>query len=80
MASWKQLLVSGSIAKVSSLFVTKGATKEANSGSLFVFSNTSDRQIGYISSSDTQAETTGIPGYDTNGNLTVSSLIDGGTY
>lgn len=80
MGSWKRLLISGSIAKVTSLFVTSGATKVANSGSLFVFANDSDKQVGYMSSSDSQSETVGLPGYDTDGNLTVSSLIDGGTY
>jgi len=79
MATWKKLLVSGSIAKISS-FVTSGATKVSNSGSLFVFANNSDKEFGYLSSSASETETDGIPGYDTNGNLTVSTLIDGGSY
>lgn len=80
MASWKKVIVSGSRAILSSLYVSQGATKVASSGSLFVFANNSDKEFGYLSSSAAPTETTGIPGYDTSGNLIVSSLIDGGSY
>jgi hypothetical protein len=80
MATWKKLLVSGSEAKVSSLYVSGGATKVTASGSLFVFANNSNKEFGYLSSSTAETEITGIPGYDTNGNLIVSTLIDGGSY
>ncbi len=80
MATWKKVIVEGSQAKLSSLCVEQGATKVASSGSLFVFANNSDKEFGYLSSSTAETETTGIPGYDTSGNLIVSTLIDGGSY
>ena len=45
-----------------------------------MFANNSDKEFGYLSSSTAETETTGIPGYDTSGNLIVSTLIDGGSY
>jgi hypothetical protein len=80
MATWKKVIVEGSKAKLSSLYVEQGATKVASSGSLFVFANNSDKEFGYLSSSAAETETAGIPGYDTSGNLIVSTLIDGGAY
>ena len=80
MANWKKVIVSGSEAKLSSLYVEQGATKVTASGRLFVFANNSDKEFGYLSSSTAATEITGIPGYDTSGNLIVSTLIDGGSY
>ena len=80
MATWKKVIVEGSQAKLSSLCVEQGATKVSSSGSLFVFANNSNKEFGYLSSSTAETETAGIPGYDTSGNLIVSTLIDGGSY
>ena len=62
-----------------SVFVSTGAS--VASGSSVAFQVPSSTQVGYMSSADTQAVTTGLVGYNTsNGNLTVSSVIDGGSF
>jgi hypothetical protein len=62
-----------------SVFVSTGAS--VASGSSVAFQVPSSTQVGYMSSADTSAVTTGLVGYNaSNGNLTVSSVIDGGTF
>ena len=62
-----------------SVFVSTGAS--VASGSSVAFQVPSSTQVGYMSSADTQAVTTGLVGYNTStGNLTVSSVIDGGSF
>jgi len=69
-----------------SLFVTgsihasAGASVASNSGSAIAFRNTSTKQLGFLSVTDQFEEMDGIIGYDTSGNLTVSSVIDGGSF
>ncbi|MBC8428376.1 hypothetical protein H8D04_00690 [bacterium] len=64
-----------------SVYVSTGASVAAASASLVSFRNDSDTQLGYLASADTQAVTTGIIGYNAStGNLTVSSIIDGGQF
>ena len=62
-----------------SVFVSTGASVASGSSvALQVHSRTQD---GYMSSADTTAVTAGLVGYNaSNGNLTVSSVIDGGTF
>ena len=64
-----------------SVYVSAGASVAAASASLVSFRNNSTTQLGYLASADTQAVTTGLVGYNTsNGNLTISSVIDGGSF
>ena len=67
-----------------SLYVSAGgsveATGSAGAGSFVAFKNESNDQFGYLTSSITTTETSGIVGYSTNGTLTVSSVVDGGTF
>ena len=64
-----------------SIYVSAGASVAATSASLVSFRNNSTTQLGYLASADTQAITTGMIAYNTStGNLTVSSLIDGGSF
>ena len=61
--------------------VTQGLVTPASSASLVSFRNNANSQFGYLASADTQAITTGIVGYNTStGNLTISSVIDGGSF
>ena len=62
-----------------SVFVSTGAS--VASGSSVAFQVPSSTQVGYMSSDDTTAVTAGLVGYNaSNGNLTVSSVIDGGSF
>ncbi len=62
-----------------SVFVSTGAS--VASGSSVAFQVPSSTQVGYMSSADTTAVTAGLVGYNaSNGNLTVSSVIDGGSF
>ena len=62
-----------------SLYASTGAA--VASGSSVAFHVPSSTQLGYMSSADTQAVTTGLIGYNTStGLLTVSSVIDGGSF
>jgi hypothetical protein len=62
-----------------SVFVSTGAS--VVSGSSVAFQVPSSTQVGYMSSADTSAVTTGLVGYNAStGNLTVSSVIDGGSF
>tara|TARA_B110001454_G_C12718392_1_gene433581 strand:+ start:131 stop:2020 length:1890 start_codon:yes stop_codon:yes gene_type:complete len=62
-----------------SVFVSTGAS--VASGSSVAFQVPSSTQVGYMSSADTTAVTAGLIGYNaSNGNLTVSSVIDGGSF
>jgi len=62
-----------------SLYASTGAA--VASGSSVAFHVPSSTQLGYMSSADTQAVTTGLVGYNTStGLLTVSSVIDGGSF
>ena len=67
-----------------SLYVSAGGSVEATgssgAGSFVAFKNESNDQFGYLTSSITTTETSGIVGYSTNGTLTVSSVVDGGTF
>ena len=64
-----------------SVYVSAGASVTAASASLVSFRNNSTTQLGYLASADTQAVTTGLVGYNTStGNLTISSVIDGGSF
>ena len=64
-----------------SVYVSAGASVAAASASLVSFRNDSNTQLGYLASADTQAVTTGLVGYNTStGNLTISSVIDGGSF
>jgi len=70
-----------SLAVTGSVYVSAGASVAAASASLVSFRNDSNTQLGYLASADTQAVTTGLVGYNTsNGNLTISSVIDGGSF
>ncbi len=70
-----------SLAVTGSVYVSAGASVTAASASLVSFRNDSTTQLGYLASADTQAVTTGLVGYNTsNGNLTISSVIDGGSF
>jgi hypothetical protein len=57
-----------------------GAAVVASSASLVSFRNNVNSQFGYLTSADTQATTVGVVAYNTSGNLTVSSVIDGGSF
>ena len=62
-----------------SIFASTGAS--VASGSSIAFQVPASTQLGYMSSADTSAVTTGLVGYNaSNGNLTVSSVIDGGSF
>lgn len=62
-----------------SVFVSTGAS--VASGSSVAFQVPSSTQVGYMSSADTTDVTAGLVGYNaSNGNLTVSSVIDGGSF
>ena len=62
-----------------SIFASTGAS--VVSGSSVAFQVPSSTQLGYMSSDDTQAVTTGLVGYNTStGLLTVSSVVDGGSF
>ena len=64
-----------------SVYISAGASVAAASASLVSFRNDSNTQLGYLASADTKAITTGLVGYNTsNGNLTISSVIDGGSF
>ena len=64
-----------------SIYASAGASVAASSASLVSFRNDSTTQLGYLASADTQAVTTGLVGYNTStGNLTISSVIDGGSF
>ena len=64
-----------------SVYVSTGASVAASSASLISFRNDSDTQVGFLASSDTQAVTTGVVAYNAStGNLTVSSVVDGGSF
>ena len=70
-----------SLTVTGSIYVSAGASVAAASASLVSFKNDSNDQFGYLASADTQAVTTGLVGYNTsNGNLTISSVIDGGSF
>ena len=68
-----------SLAVTGSVYVSAGASVAASSASLVAFRN-ANTQLGYLASANTQAITVGLIGYNTSGNLTVSSLIDGGSF
>ena len=73
--AWASLQVTGSV------YVSAGASVAAASASLVSFRNDSNTQLGYLASADTQAVTTGVVGYNAStGNLTISSVIDGGSF
>jgi hypothetical protein len=64
-----------------SIYASAGASVAASSASLVSFRNDSTTQLGYLASADTQAVTTGLVGYNTStGNLTISSVVDGGSF
>jgi len=64
-----------------SLYVSAGASVAASLGSLVSFRNNGSTQLGYLASANTSAVTTGLIGYNAStGNLTVSSVIDGGSF
>ena len=67
-----------------SVFVSAGASVEAtgsNVGSRIAFRNESNTQLGYLSSDLTSNVISGVIGYDeTSNNLTVSNIIDGGSF
>jgi hypothetical protein len=64
-----------------SVYISAGASVAAASASLVSFRNDSNTQLGYLASADTQAITTGLVGYNTStGNLTISSVVDGGSF
>ena len=68
-----------SLAVTGSVYVSTGAS--VASGSSIAFQVPASTQLGYMSSADTSAVTTGLVGYNaSNGNLTVSSVIDGGSF
>jgi hypothetical protein len=70
-----------SLVVTGSVYATAGASVAAASASLVSFRNDSDDQFGYLASADTQAVTTGLVGYNTStGNLTISSVVDGGSF
>ena len=69
------LQVSGSI------YVSAGASVAASLASLVSFRNNGSTQLGYLASANTSAVTTGLVGYNAStGNLTISSVIDGGSF
>ena len=67
-----------------SVFVSAGASVEATGsavGSRIAFRNQSNTQLGYLSSDMTSDVISGIIGYnESNNNLTVSNVIDGGSF
>jgi len=67
-----------------SVFVSAGASVEATgsaAGSRIAFRNESNTQLGYLSSDLTSNVISGIIGYDeSTNNLTVSNIIDGGSF
>jgi len=70
-----------SLVVTGSVYATAGASVAAASASLVSFRNDSDDQFGYLASANTEAVTTGLVGYNTStGNLTISSVVDGGSF
>jgi len=70
-----------SLTVTGSIYVSAGASVAASSASLVSFRNDSNDQLGYLASANTSAVTTGLVGYNaSNGNLTISSVIDGGSF
>ena len=64
-----------------SLYVSAGASVAASLASLVSFRNNGTTQLGYLASANTSAVTTGLVGYNAStGNLTISSVIDGGSF
>jgi len=64
-----------------SLYVSAGASVASSLASLVSFRNNGSTQLGYLASANTSAVTTGLIGYNAStGNLTVSSVIDGGSF
>ena len=64
-----------------SLYVSAGASVAASLASLVSFRNNGSTQLGYLASANTSAVTTGLVGYNAStGNLTISSVIDGGSF
>ena len=64
-----------------SLYVSAGASVASSLASLVSFRNNGSTQLGYLASANTSAVTTGLVGYNAStGNLTVSSVIDGGSF
>ena len=57
-----------------------GGAVAASSASLVAFQNTANNHFGRLASADSQATTVGVVAYNTSGNLTVSSVIDGGSF
>ena len=68
-----------SLAVTGSVYVSEGSSLAPSTASLVAFRN-ANTQLGYLASANTQAITVGLIGYNTSGNLTVSSLIDGGSF
>jgi hypothetical protein len=61
--------------------VSAGASVASSLASLVSFRNNGSTQLGYLASANTSAVTTGLVGYNAStGNLTVSSVIDGGSF
>jgi hypothetical protein len=67
-----------------SAFISAGASVEAtgsSAGSLVAFRNTSNTQLGYLASAVGSDVTSGLIGYnESNNNLVVSNVIDGGSF
>ena len=64
-----------------SIYVSAGASVAASLASLVSFRNNGTTQLGYLASANTSAVTTGLVGYNAStGNLTISSVIDGGSF
>ena len=64
-----------------SIYVSAGASVAASLASLVSFRNNGSTQLGYLASANTSAVTTGLVGYNAStGNLTISSVIDGGSF
>ena len=64
-----------------SIYVSAGASVASSLASLVSFRNNGSTQLGYLASANTSAVTTGLVGYNAStGNLTVSSVIDGGSF
>jgi len=58
-----------------------GASVAASSASLVSFKDNSTSQFGYLATADSEAVTAGLVGYNaSNGNLTISSIVDGGSF
>jgi len=70
-----------SLTVTGSIYVSAGASVAAASASLVSFKNDSNDQLGYLASANTEAVTTGLVGYNAStGNLTISSVVDGGSF